>query len=675
MLAEAKAWLDLHPRIGRPVKVIALTQMLSMMAVGMAPHAAASTSAGVLNWTGLKDTYGVPIGAYSLALASVRDQLLEAGPEGSAIDPSTWMAWMMHGFDVLATFLGASSVLSGLIGLAITIFALGLWVMKLTVSSYWLTVIGTIAQAITTAVIDVTTRWGLVMLTVPLGVGIGVMTMHRGERGRGWMQILLAMAIPGLSVAVFSDPAGLMYGPDGLLQFGRKVGFSVAQVATHGHAIAGGGFTGQIDTLTSSLITHAVREPLEVFNFGHVVDRVGGCGSAYSHALVSGTQYTNPVEAMKSCGDKAAVSFAQHLDGGNIGGALILLVALTLLSWFLVSSGWSVLKVSVKAIYTTAKLLPTLWAGGIPGVTRTAVSEVWKFFKFGIEVTVYIVYVGVIGLADERLITQPLPAELGGSNPFAHLVMMAAASIVALYLLRVLRADLENRPPGRGVLGRASDVALGLGMHAALGGVGSAAKDGAGWLGNKLKNGGRPPWDEPLELHGNADASQVHGAPAEGFDPVSSDPPAPEPGTDGSHTTGGGTGAAAPNAAGGAVPTGAAPAGGATAIAGSSASPGGFNPVDALANQANNVRERSPRSRRREADAAQGRLDELADGGRQPGWADPAGAPQGIDPIATLGDVGLHEDIPFPDEPPPDEQHLPPPFDDGPSTVDPITGR
>lgn len=674
MLAEAKAWLDLHPRVGRPVKVVALTQMLSMMAVGAAPHAAASTSAGVLNWTGLKCSYGVPIGDYSLALASVRDQLLEAGPEGSAIDPSTWMAWMMHAFDVLATFLGASSLLSGLIGLAITIFALGLWVMKLTVSSYWLTVIGTIAQAVTTAVIDVTTRWGLVMLTVPLGVGIGVLTMHRGERGRGWTQILLATAIPALSVAVFANPAGLMYGPDGLLQFGRKVGFSVGQVATHGHAIAGGGFTGQIETLTSSLITHAVREPLEVFNFGHVVDRVGGCGSAYTRALVSGTQYSDPVEAMKSCGDKAAVAFAQHLDGGNIGGAVMMLVALTLLSWFLVSSGWSVLKVSIKAIYTTAILLPTLWAGGIPGAPqRRAISEVWKFFKFGIEVTVYIVYVSVIGLAIERLITQPLPAELGGTNPFAHLVIMAAASMVALYLLRVLRADLENRPPGRGVFGRATDVALGLGMHAAVGGVGSAAVGGAGWLGNKLKNSRSLPWEQELEQGASAGGEQVHGAPAAGFDPVSSDRSTAEPGVDGAES---GPGPAGAGAGGGSAPPAGAPGGSPTPITGPTSQGGGFNPVDALASQANDLRERSPRSRRREADAAHGGLDELAAGaGRQQGWTAPASVTQGFDPMAAMSDLGLHEDIPFPDEPPPDDGHLPPPVDDGPSTVDPITGR
>ena len=45
--------------------------------------------------------------------------------------------------------------------------------------------------------------------------------------------------MPALSVAVFADPAGMMYGPDGLLAFGRRVGFSVAAAATHNGAIGG----------------------------------------------------------------------------------------------------------------------------------------------------------------------------------------------------------------------------------------------------------------------------------------------------------------------------------------------------------------------------------------------------------------------------------------------------
>jgi len=61
---------------------------------------------------------------------------------------------------------------------------------------------------------------------------------------------------------------------------------------------------------------------------------------------------------------------------------------------------------------------------------------VWRFFKHPLEAMVLITFVSVMGLAIERLIARPLPAELGGASPFAHILVMGGASMTALYLLR-----------------------------------------------------------------------------------------------------------------------------------------------------------------------------------------------------------------------------------------------
>jgi hypothetical protein len=191
----------------------------------------------------------------------------------------------------------------------------------------------------------------------------------------------------------------------------------------------GGAGGGQVETLTARLIPPTVREPLQLWNFGHVVDRVGGCGAAWSAAVRAGVS-DGPIRAVAACGDHSAVAYAQHLDGTNIWTGLIFVLAAVLLGAFMVISGWAVLKVSVKAIWTTAILLPTLWLGSIPGAPqRRAVDVMWQFFRHGVEVMVYIVYVRVIGLAVERIVSNPLPAELGGTNPFAHVLMMGATSI------------------------------------------------------------------------------------------------------------------------------------------------------------------------------------------------------------------------------------------------------
>ena len=639
MTVRVVYWLARHPRVRRNVRVFVALQVLSAMAVCTAPAAGASTNAVVLNWTGLHDSYGVPVGDYYLSLASVRDQLIAAGPQGSAWDPATWGAWMVHGWDVLLTSVAAASVLTAEAGFFVGVITLALWVMRVTISTYWLTVIGEVARAITSAVINVTTRWGLIAVAVPVGVFLGVLAVRRGEAGRGATLILIALTMPALAVTVFSDPAGMMYGPDGLLAFGRRVGFSTAQAATHNGPVSGGGFTGQVDTLTASLITHAVREPLQVFNFGHVVDRVGGCGAQWSAAVRAGAS-DGPITAMARCGDGAAVRYAQHLDGTNVWTGLVLVVAALLFGWFMVSAGASVFMASLRALYTTVKLVPSLLAGAISGAPqRHAQAVVWQFFKHGLEVTVFIVFVSVIGLAIERLIAAPLPAELGGANPFAHVVMMGAASVAALYLLRHIRADLAGRPAGPGLLVRGGQLVGGLAMSAAVGGVSSAAVVGARGLRSKLGSGGKAPWELADEI-ADKTPQEVLGEPLDGFDPVASGADTVSTGPGGEDGTPGAPG---------------------WGTAGSGDGASGVDPVggEGLPGGSAGAREAAP--------AFPG------DGGPDGGVQASGGA---VDPIAEAASTGVGEDIPLPQEPPADEEPPPPPGEAGPAatTVDPITG-
>lgn len=672
MLARAHCWLQLHPRVARPLKVYALLQLLATISVALAPQASASTNAAVLNWTGLHDNYGVPIGDFYLSLASIPDQLTQGGPDAQAWDPSSWGPWMVHALEVMSTGFAASNILTAEAGAFIGIIALSLWVMKLTISTYWLTVFGEIARAITAAVITVTTRWGLVAITVPLGVFLGVLAVRRGEAGRGWTMILLAIMMPALAVTVFSDPAGMMYGPNGMLAFGRSMGFSTAEAVTHNGAIGGGGFTGQVDTLTSSLITHVGREPLEVFNFGHVIDTKPGCAAQYSAALQQGIS-DGPIKAMGRCGDLAAVHYAQNLDGTNTFTGAILVLTATLFGWFMISSGASVFKVSLKAMYTTAKLLPSVFAGGISGAAQEhAKATVWRFFKHPIEVMVLVAFVSVMGLAIERLISRPLPAELGGNNPFAHVLIMGGGSMAALYLLRHIRADLQGQQPGRGLLGRAGDVAMGLAMHAGLKGAGSAALGGMRGLHGK----GKTPWEQ-LDEHSASNPQDVLGQPQEGFSPV----PAAAPSDDGDS-------ARAATVAATSAPT--AVAAGAHPVSAAATAGGEIDQLIAKAGTGLDPRRRphrQPRGRPAGQPSAAGHavLDANGAAGTEPGAAgevapinaaSSAASGAGWDSPPPLSAYVDHTsaDVPLPPAPPPEDAAGPPPPEDEPS-VAPISGH
>jgi hypothetical protein len=510
----------------RPALLFTALTSLSSAAVAAAPRATASTNASVLSFTGLTDSYGVPIGDYYLAVASLSDQITRAGP-AVTWNPGSWTAWTAHTAEILLTNVTLAFVLTAEAGAFVGIVALALWVMKITVSSYWLTVIGEIARAVTGAVIAVTTQVGLLVLAVPIGVLIGVLTIRRGEAGRGATMILIALTLPAASVAVFADPSGEMYGPEGLLAFGRRIGFSVAEAATHNGPLSASGGS-QVDNLTASLITHTVREPLQLWNFGHVVDHVGDCGPAWS-AAVRGGAPDGPITAMAACNDRGAVAYAQHLDGTNGWIGLVFVAASLLLALFMVASGWAVLKVSVNAVWTTVILLPTLWLGAIPGAPqRRAVDVLWQFLRHGVEATVYIVYVSVIGLAVERVVTAPLPPALGGNSPFAHVLMMGAVSVAALLLGRHVRADISGHSRRGRFIGRATDVAVGMGIRAGLGGAGEAAKS----LRSRMTQWGAAQRATPWEQLDRAavHAAEIHGDPVPGIDPVpnvSDNPSAP----------------------------------------------------------------------------------------------------------------------------------------------------
>ena len=82
---------------------------------------------------------------------------------------------------------------------------------------------------------------------------------------------------------------------------------------------------------------------------------------------------------------------------------------------------------------------------------------VWQFFRHGVEVLVYIVFVSVIGLAVQRIVSAPLPAELGGTNPFAHVLMMGGVAIVALLLVAPHpRPSCPGGLPAAGCCGQAA---------------------------------------------------------------------------------------------------------------------------------------------------------------------------------------------------------------------------
>src|ERR1700737_2777161 len=120
MTARLHYWYLIHPRLGRPALLLAALHSLAVVALCAAPQASASTNAAVLNWTGLRDSYGVAIGDYYLAMASLRDQITQAGP-GVSWNPDTWMQWTIHAFETTLANVTLANILTAEAGLFVGI--------------------------------------------------------------------------------------------------------------------------------------------------------------------------------------------------------------------------------------------------------------------------------------------------------------------------------------------------------------------------------------------------------------------------------------------------------------------------------------------------------------------------------------------------------------------------
>jgi hypothetical protein len=71
-----------RPGLRRAATVWFTLHWLASWSVAAAPPAAASTIGGALNWTGITDSYGVPVGNYYLSLVSTSEAITKAGLAG-----------------------------------------------------------------------------------------------------------------------------------------------------------------------------------------------------------------------------------------------------------------------------------------------------------------------------------------------------------------------------------------------------------------------------------------------------------------------------------------------------------------------------------------------------------------------------------------------------------------
>ncbi|BAN91971.1 MULTISPECIES: hypothetical protein [Mycobacterium] len=441
--------LATRPRLRRATTLWLITHTLVTAAVGAAPPAAASTLAGALNWTGVTDSHGVPVGSYYLSVVSTSEAITKAGP-GLSADPSSWARWLANAVTTGLSHEFIVELLQAQAAVYIFMIAMSLWLLRFAMSNTWLLWLATWFRPIFETIRIILADLWVFPICLMLGLGVGAFhMMWHGRKGFGSGIMLSTVALGVLGTMLTHDPLSDLYNENGLLAQGRNLGFSVSQAAFNNGSITTGGGQAQLQHLTGLIADATVRMPLQLMNFGTTVDDIGNCGGAYTAAMLAphdAGDLAGPAHAMASCGAPQALSFAQHLSGANLalgacygllGAVFVFFVCYVTYSYVMVCCA-----AFVNALLSIVAAAPAMIHGH---PRRRAARRIKMFFKHAALVFAYTTYISMAAMIVLKMGARGGYADqVGMSHPLARLFMIAIVSAVAIGVFWWLKRELGD---------------------------------------------------------------------------------------------------------------------------------------------------------------------------------------------------------------------------------------
>jgi len=452
--ARAADWLGYllatRPLLCRVAAIWLITDVLAVWSVAAAPPALASSMVGALNWTGITDSHGVPLGAYYLSVVSTSEAITEAGP-GLGLDPSSWARWLSNAVTTGISHQTVANWLQAQASIYIVMITLALWLLRFAMSSTWLYWLATWFRPLFDVMYQLLADLWVFPICLVLGLGAGAYhIIGHGRRGRGWGIIMSGVAIGIIGIVLTRDPLTHLYSDDGLLNQSRNLGFTVAQAAMNNGAITTGGSQAQLQNVTGLIADAMVRTPLQLWNFGRPVDDIGTCATAWSTAIQAGKP-EGPAHAMATCGANEALAYAQQLDAGNFALGFFFIVLGLIFTAFVCYVAYSYVMVAGAAFINAFLTLPAAAAAMIPGrPRRRALRRLIQFFKHALLVFAYVTYISVAAMIVLKTASPGGYADqINMTHPVALMVMIALVSALATGLFWWLKRELGDQHPPR----------------------------------------------------------------------------------------------------------------------------------------------------------------------------------------------------------------------------------
>ncbi|MEV6137041.1 hypothetical protein AB0L63_13485 [Nocardia sp. NPDC051990] len=384
--------------------------IMAVMANAQTGTASVSAPNSALSWMRIKDSSGVELSSY-----------LFATNRGGIFSPGN----IVMSFLIIVLFA---------IWLVITVTAI--WLPTDTLDFGWLNLVSKPLQGVADALSgQIATPIMLVTAVAVGGIPVGVFIV-RGYFSKASMQVVMMVGVAILGPLFLAEPLAEVLAPDGLLAQGRNLGISVA-AGLNGNSNPNPNQL--IQTMQSDMADNFARRPLQVWNFGHVVDDRPSCKAAWSAGVMAGDE-DRVKNGMKSCGDAAAYSAADNPSVGQIGAGILLLVSGTVLLVFGAVLAIKVIWAALDSIYYGFMTIFGFAAGGFvygPTQTFTIRCVVHGFVSAG-RMAAFVIFLGVYELFIGELFRQ------ARGQVMSVFVIGAIVEIVAIFQLKRLNAGLEK---------------------------------------------------------------------------------------------------------------------------------------------------------------------------------------------------------------------------------------
>ncbi|WP_433709439.1 hypothetical protein ACQP2U_23380 [Nocardia sp. CA-084685] len=408
------------------------------------PGASANSA---LSWMDVKDSSGVKVSDYLFATDS-----------GGPLAPKHTILWAVIGLE----FIGYKIIVTTAI-----------WWIGYALSFEWLNIFASALRGVADALTGQIATPLVLVTAASIGAFFVAWFVVRGYHAKATMQVVTMLAVAMLGPVFLADPLADVLSSDGLLAQGRNLGISVS-AGLNGNNNPNP--TRLVATMQSDLADNFARRPVQVWNFGHVVDERPSCRAAWSAGVQSGDDDTVQ-KGMKTCGDAAAYATAQSPSMDQVGTGLMLLICGGILLVFGGILGGMVFKAALDTMYHGVRSMFGFAAGGlIYGPTQTSlVRDLVDSFISAARMTTYTVFLGVYMLFLGNLFAQ------AHGQSMTVIVIAGAVEIAAISQLRKLRRSLSNG--GDFIANRFALAVQGSGGPGAGNGSGGARALGMGNVG------------------------------------------------------------------------------------------------------------------------------------------------------------------------------------------------